>query len=204
LLSLPRILGTTLATVPAQVPYLHADPGLIDRWRHELQPLGGFRIGIAWQGSRGFKGDRFRSFPLREFAPLAAMEGVRLVSLQKGAGSEQIREAAASIAVMDLGSRLDETAGPFMDTAAVMNNLDLVITPNTALAHLAGALGVPAWVALSSAPEWRWMLNREDSPWYPTLRLFRQTEPGNWKPVFERMAAALPPLPAQRGPTRLR
>jgi hypothetical protein len=115
--------------------------------------------------------------------------GVRLISLQKGPGSEQIRQVP--FPVEDLASRLDETAGAFVDTAAVMKNLDLVITSDTSIAHLAGALGVPVWVALSHIPDWRWLLEREDSPWYPTMRLFRQTTPGDWPGVFGRIAEAI-------------
>ena len=116
---------------------------------------------------------------------------MRLISLQKGPGAEQLRELAGQFPVLDLGNCLDEAAGPFMDTAAVMKCLDLVITSDTAITHLAGALAVPAWIALPMVPDWRWLLKRQDSPWYPTLRLFRQTSPGNWEDVFTRMADAL-------------
>ncbi|HEX8199580.1 MAG TPA: tetratricopeptide repeat protein [Isosphaeraceae bacterium] len=196
LMSLPRILGTPPAPFPADVPYLVADDRLVERWRRELDALGGFKVGIAWQGNPRHPGSRQRSIPLGEFAPLAGIEGVRLLSLQKGPGAEQLREAEGLFPVVDLGPGLDEASGAFMDTAAVMKGLDLVISCDTAVAHLAGALGVPTWVALSSAPDWRWLLDREDSPWYPTLRLFRQwpDEPGRWGPVFERMAAELEAL----------
>jgi hypothetical protein len=128
--------------------------------------------------------------PLRSFAPLAAVPGVRLVSLQKGTGREQLAAAGAP-PVFDLGPDADTTAGTFMDAAAVMQNLDLVVSADTAVVHLAGALGVPAWVALASLPNFRWLLEREDSPWYPSLRLFRQPRPGDWESVFGRMAEAL-------------
>ncbi len=187
LMSLPRILGTTLATVPARVPYLVADPALVARWRVELGQFGGFKVGIAWQGNAQYCKDRHRSFRLDQFEPLTRLDGVRLVSLQKGFGTDQIREVADRFAVIDLGSRLDD----FMDSAAVMTNLDLVITPDTSVAHLAGALGVPVWVALPFAPDWRWLLDRQDSPWYPTLRTFRQREWGNWNEVFERITREL-------------
>jgi hypothetical protein len=191
LLSLPRLLGTTPADVPAEVPYLQARPDLVERWREELRPLDGFRVGIAWRGSPGYRMDRLRSFPLSHFEPLARLPGVRLVSLQKGPGVEQLRELDGRFPVVDLAGRLDEASGPFMDTAAVMRNLDLVVSCDTAVAHLAGALGVPVWLALSCAPEWRWLVGREDSPWYPTMRLFRQESAGAWEDVFRRMAAAL-------------
>jgi hypothetical protein len=135
--------------------------------------------------------------PLARFRPLAEVEGVRLISLQKGAGIEQL--ATAPFAVEDLGSQLDLGPAAFAETAAVVRNLDLVITSDTALAHLAGALGAPVWVALSRAPDWRWQFgDREDSPWYPTMRLFRQPALGQWDAVFERMAARLRELVAAR------
>jgi Flp pilus assembly protein TadD len=188
LLSLPGLLGTTLATVPAEVPYLTADPAQVDFWHRELSAVEGFRIGIAWQGSPGYRRDRFRSIPLLQFAPLARLQGVNLLSLQKGPGTDQLQGVSCVFPITDLGSRLDETAGAFMDTAAVMMNLDLVIAADVAIAHLTGALGVPVWLALYSPSDWRWLLERDDSPWYPTMRLFRQARPGNWESVFERMA----------------
>jgi tetratricopeptide (TPR) repeat protein len=191
LLSLPRILGTTLATLPARVPYLSADAKLVQRWRDELAAYPGFRIGVAWQGNPENPADRHRSFPLDSLAPLTGLPGVRLFSLQKGPGVEQIDGRVGRFPLVELGSRLDEASGPFMDTAAVMMNLDLVISACTSLAHLAGALAVPVWVALKFAPEWRWLYHREDSPWYPTARLFRQPQPGDWPGAFDRVAAAL-------------
>ncbi len=189
LLSLPGIFHTTPADVPAEIPYLFADPDLIEHWRRELDGDSGFKVGITWQGNPLFKSDRLRSVPLALFEPLARIEGVQLFSLQKGLGSEQVRQV--TFPVVDLASRLDETSGPFLDTAAVMKNLDLVISVDTATAHLAGALGVPVWLVLPVSPHWVWLLNREDSPWYPSMRLFRQRQWGDWPPVFERLAAEL-------------
>jgi tetratricopeptide (TPR) repeat protein len=191
LLGLPRLLGTTPETVPAAVPYLSADPALVEHWRRELAGVSGYRIGIAWQGSRHHPEDRFRSLPLAQFEPVARLPGVRLVSLQVGEGSEQVGEMAGRFEVLDLSATLDRTAGAFMDTAAVMKNLDLVITSDTAIAHLAGGLAVPVWVALPFAPDWRWLLDRADSPWYPTMRLFRQRRPGDWDEVFARLAQSV-------------
>jgi tetratricopeptide (TPR) repeat protein len=191
LLSLPALLGTSLATLPADVPYLSAEPALVEAWRQELARFPGFRVGISWQGNPRYRGDRYRSVPLRHFAGLACVPGVRLFSLQKGAGTEQLRELPADCPVIDLGPRLDERTGPFLDTAAVMRCLDLVVTVNTAPAHLAGALGVPVWVVLPAAPDWRWLLDREDSPWYPSARLFRQAKWPDWDEVFTRLAAEL-------------
>lgn len=187
LVSLPGIFRTTLANIPANVPYLFAKPQLIEQWSAELQQTTEFKIGIVWQGSRGYKADRFRSLPLSEFAPLAELQGVRLFSLQKGDGSEQVTAFAERYRIVDLGQRLDIAAGPFMDTAAVIQNLDLIIAPDTAIAQLAAAMGKPVWLLLSYAPDWRWMLNRDDSPWYPTMRLFRQRRLGEWGNVIERV-----------------
>jgi hypothetical protein len=197
LMSLPRLLGTTLATVPAEVPYLTADPALVEFWQRELSAIDGFRIGIVWQGSPGYRRDRFRSIPLLQLAPLARLEGVQLVSLQKGPGIDQLHEVSRNFPVTDLGGRLDETSGAFMDTAAVMMNLHLVIAADVAIAHLAGALGVRVWLALPAPPDWRWLLERADCPWYPTMRLFRQAQPGDWASVFERMAAEVRALQPQ-------
>jgi tetratricopeptide (TPR) repeat protein len=191
LLSLPGLFGTTLDSVPAEVPYLDAEPALVESWRDRLGAYPGFKVGIAWQGNPQFPFDRIRSVPLAEFAPLARVPGVHLFCLQKGVGRDQLPALKGYFPVIDLGRQLDETTGPFLDTAAVMKNLDLVITSDTAAAHLAGALGVPVWVALNEVPDWRWLLEREDSPWYPTMRLFRQSRPAQWEEVFERITEAL-------------
>jgi tetratricopeptide (TPR) repeat protein len=198
LMSLPALFHTTPDTIPAEVPYLAPDSRLVEYWRRELAALSPpgreLKVGINWQGNPKFKADRQRSVPLKHYAPLAAVEGVRLFSLQKGFGSEQLREV--SFPVVDLAARLDEASGPFMDTAAVMQCLDLIITSDTSVPHLAGALGVPVWVALPFAPHWVWLLHREDSPWYPTMRLFRQQSWADWEGVFARMAAELAKLAA--------
>jgi Flp pilus assembly protein TadD len=191
LLSLPGIFGTTPDTVPAEVPYLSPDPKLVERWTGELAKITGFKVGIAWQGSPTFKTDLQRSPGLKFFEPLSRIDDVRLISLQKGPGTEQLDTFADCFPVTRLGPDVDESAGAFMDTAAIIGNLDLVICSDSAVAHVAGALGAPVWVVLPFVPDWRWLLKREDSPWYPSMRLFRQREPGNWAEVFERVAAAL-------------
>ena len=196
LASLPRIFGTTLEDLPTNIPYLAADERLVERWRQELAPQRGFKIGIAWQGSAKYRWDAKRSIRLEQFEPLARVPGVQLYSLQKGFGGEQIGQLASRFAIVDLGSRLDETTGPFLDTAAVMKNLDLVISSDTSIPHLAGALGVPVWLATPFVPDWRWLLDRDDSPWYPSMRLFRQPNRGDWESVFRRMAAELQRLVA--------
>lgn len=191
LLRLMGLFTTTLETIPASIPYLTADPARIGRWRERLRSLSGFKVGIAWQGNPKHTRDRDRSFPLTEFEPLARIAGLQLISLQKGFGTEQLRALGGRFPVADLGDEVDPGLATIQDTPAVMMSLDLIISPDTALAHLAGALGVPVWIALPLAPDWRWLIGREDSPWYPTARLFRQTERGRWGPVFDRMAVAL-------------
>jgi tetratricopeptide (TPR) repeat protein len=197
LLSLPGIFGTELDTIPADVPYLSAPADLVERWRERLAGERRLRVGIHWQGNPNYRGDRRRSMPLECFAPLAAVPGVKLYSLQKGFGSEQL--ADAGFAVEDLGSTLDQPDAAFYETAAVIKNLDLVISSDTALVHLAGALAAPTWVALPFSPDWRWLLDRTDSPWYPTLRLFRQPAVGAWSDVFAQIARELTQLVAERG-----
>ena len=159
-----------------------------------MSKYAGYRVGIFWQGHTSYREDRFRSVALSQFAPLAQVSDVRLFSLQKGPGSEQISSVRGQFHVVDLGSAADERSGPFMDTAAIMKNLDLIVTTDTASAHLAGALGVPVWCALRSSPDWRWLADRDDSPWYATMRLFRQPSAGDWPGVFRKMAAALSQL----------
>jgi tetratricopeptide (TPR) repeat protein len=166
MMSLPGRFGTTVESIPADVPYLVADPELVAHWRGELGRHEGLRVGIVWQGNREQAEDRRRSFPLTCFEPLARVPGVQLFSLQKGFGSEQLDSEHVGFPVIDLGRTLDERTGAFVETAAVLKNLDLVVTADTAMAHLAGALGVPVWVALSHAADFRWLRDREDSPWY--------------------------------------
>ncbi len=189
LLSLPALLGIEEATIPREVPYVAADPARVEKWRPRVQGLAGFKVGLCWHGSPTFKGNHLRSIPLERFAPLAAVPGVTLVSLQKGTGVEQIEANRGSVPVVLL-DELDRD-GTFVDTAAVMQHLDLVITSDTSIAHLAGALGRPVWVLLATGCDWRWLAGRSDSPWYPTMRLFRQKAFGEWEGVFAEVAAAL-------------
>jgi Tfp pilus assembly protein PilF len=189
--SLPFTLGTKLETIPAEVPYLRANQELALAWRDYLLRYNGLKVGIAWQGNPGYREDHFRSFPLVSFAPLADVPGVQLFGLQKGPGREQIEVTKDRLRLVDLGAHIDVDTGPFLDTAAIMQNLDLVITSDTVTAHLAGALGVPVWVALRRGADWRWMAEGTTSPWYPTMRLFRQQVFGQWPPVFAEMASEL-------------
>jgi tetratricopeptide (TPR) repeat protein len=190
LMSLPLAFGTTLETIPADVPYLRAEPELIARWKQRIG-ANGFKIGVNWRGNEA-AGDQGRSFQLREMAGLSRVPGVRLISLQKGPGTEQLADLPEGMKVETLGDDFDAGSDAFVDTAAVMETLDLVITSDTSVAHLAGAMARPAWVALKHAAEWRWLQNRRESPWYPTSRLFRQPARGNWTAVFEAMVKELP------------
>ncbi len=192
LLSLPHLLGTTLGTIPAAVPYLRADPERAAAWAEYLaaevgERAGTLRVGLVWAGNPDHKGDRRRSLPLATLAPLGRVPGVRLVGLQKGPAAAQADVPPAGLALTNLGPLLAD----FADTAAVLEQLDLVIAVDTAVAHLAGALGRPVWLLLPFAPDWRWLRARTDSPWYPTMRLFRQDAPAAWDPLLLHLADAL-------------
>ena len=182
LLSFPGIFRTTLETIPGKVPYLCADPREAELWEMRLGN-GGFKVGIVWAGNPEHKNDHNRSCALDHFLPLADIPGVRLYGLQKGITADD-RASNQKILADNLGEHLDD----FANTAGVLENLDLLISVDTSVAHLAGAMGRPVWLMLPFAPDWRWLLNREDSPWYPTMRLFRQERPGSWDSVIRRMA----------------
>jgi tetratricopeptide (TPR) repeat protein len=202
LLSLPGGCGTTLGTIPAEVSYLGAEEALAAQWRQRLGS-DGFKIGICWQGNPSVKADIGRSPPLRSFWPIAAIPGVRLISLQKTHGLDQLAALPEGMTVETLGDDFDSGPDAFVDSAAVIANLDLVVTGDTSLAHLAGAIGRPVWLALKHVPDWRWMFDRDDSPWYPTVRLFRQTRAGDWDGVFARVAAELAPIAPARSARQL-
>jgi tetratricopeptide (TPR) repeat protein len=181
--------------IPDSVPYLSADPARLRYWRERIGREG-FKIGISWQGEKMWEGrekpeDAARSFPVSLFRGICGIPGVRLVSLQKNHGVEQLDNLPDGMTIETLGDGLDAGPHSFLDTAAVMEGLDLVISADTAIAHLAGALGRPNWLALKCTPDWRWLLGRDDSPWYPSMRIFRQTAPGDWAGLFGRMEASL-------------
>jgi hypothetical protein len=188
-MSLPLAFKTTLATIPAGQPYLGAEPLRVARWREVLGPAG-FKIGISWQGSK-LPIDVGRSFPVALFGALSGLPGIRLISLQKNAGEEQLDALSGDLRIVRLGADFDAGPDAFLDTAAVMESVDLVITSDTSIAHLAGALGRPTWVALKHIPDWRWLLGRADCPWYPSHTLFRQERRGDWDGVFGRIRVAL-------------
>jgi Tfp pilus assembly protein PilF len=180
--SLPLVFGTTLETIPVDVPYLTAPADRIAKWGGRLGNNSSFKVGLAWSGSAG---DNARSRTLETFAPLAAIAGVTFYGLQKGAEASQ--PVPMGMRLIQLGPEL----GDFSDTAAVAANLDLIISVDTGVAHLAGALGRPTWVVIPQDPDFRWLRNRHDSPWYPTMRLFRQSDPGSWKEPIDEIVQAL-------------
>ena len=187
-LSLPHFCDTRLSTIPAQTPYLHATAADLAKWASRL-PDDRPRIGLVWQGNPKFENDAERSIPhLAMLAPLYSLAGAHFFSLQKGAGEDEIRELQPSPPIVALGPDLQD----FADTAAVISQLDLLISVDTAVAHLAGALGKPCWVLLPDyQTDWRWLADREDSPWYPGMRLFRQPVQGGWPALMPELAQAL-------------
>jgi len=189
LLSLPLAFKTLFSEIPARDAYLLADGARVEKWKAIIGDTG-FRVGVCWQGSTG-KIDAGRSFSLREFQALSQIPGLRLISLHKGAGEAQLADIPEGMSVETLGSEFDSGPDAFLDTAAVMMCCDLVVTSDTAVAHLAGALGVKTWVAVKHVPDWRWFLDRSDSPWYPSMRLFRQHSHGDWNGVFRDIGAAI-------------
>lgn len=199
LLSLPLACGTTLATIPAEGAYLRSDPARQRAWATRLgeQAAPRTRIGLAWSGSAGHKKDHNRSIPLAEFITLA-QGPAQFVSLQKEVRPSDLQALRECQSVAHYGDELAD----FADTAALIANLDLVIAVDTSVAHLAGALGKPVWLLLPFNPDWRWLLDRSDSPWYPTFRLFRQPTIGDWPSVLRTVAAEVLALPGQAGNVR--
>ncbi len=193
LLELPKLLGTTLDTIPSPGAYLHADKELVDAWAERLGPKEGFRIGLVWGGNPDHLNDRNRSIDPELFRPLVETPGVSAYSFMVGCDGEAGR--VFGDAVTDLAPDLTD----FAETAAAIANMDLVISVDTAIVHEAGALAAPVWTLLPFNPDWRWMLDRDDSPWYPSMRLFRQVKRKDWESVIERAAAELAGL-AKAGP----
>lgn len=189
LVSLPFHLKTTVESIPSQIPYVGTRPEWIQKWQSYL-PKNGFRVGLVWKGSGEHSNDANRSLPsLASLAPLWGVPGVSFISLQKGAGEEEARIASSGVPIIYFGSEVED----FADTAAIVAQLDLVISVDTAVAHLCGALGKRCWVLLPSiGTDWRWLRERTDSPWYPKrMRLFRQTDPNDWNKTIDEVAAAL-------------
>jgi tetratricopeptide (TPR) repeat protein len=185
--SLPRVFGTDLASIPADIPYLYAEPARSARWAQRLGAHDALRVGVAWAGSPTHTRDRYRSLPLSMLSPLFEVAGVRFVLLQKGPAAAEADGLPAGLDVVNVGPELED----FSDTAALIGELDLVLCVDTAVAHVAGALGKPVWLMLPRPADFRWLEEREDSPWYPTMRLFRQSRRDHWEDVVERVKAAL-------------
>ena len=196
LLSLPRVFGTDAGSIPADVPYLRVDETRSAKWRERLRPDEALKVGIVWAGSPTHLRDRFRSLSVRSLERLLQIPGISFYSLQKGPAAASLKTADST--VVDLGGELAN----FADTAAAIAHLDLVIGVDTAVVHLAGALGKPVWTLLPIPPDWRWLEAREDSPWYPTMRLFRQKSHGDWNEVVERVKSALQHELRRRAETR--
>jgi hypothetical protein len=196
LISVPLVLNPHLSPSPVTpgegrgegiaTRYLRADPEQISRWRKRL-PDNSFNVGLVWAANPAFRNDRYRSTRLDAFTPLAQVDLVNFVSLQKGVASQQSKSPPTGMNLLDWTPELND----FADTAALIETLDLVITVDTSVAHLAGAMGKPVWVLLGFVPDWRWMLGRSDSPWYPTMRLFRQPRIGDWETPVNEIAQAL-------------
>lgn len=191
LLSLPLAFGTSLQNIPQTVPYLHADAQDTARWREVLAAdTQAFKVGLVWAGRPTHINDRNRSLSLNALAPLAQVPGVSFYSLQKGPASQQALTPPPGLSLIDHTAELKD----FADTASLIANLDLVISVDTAVVHLAGAMAKPVWTLLPSMPDWRWLLDRDDSPWYPTMRLFRQSSRGDWAGVITQVTQALAAL----------
>jgi tetratricopeptide (TPR) repeat protein len=189
LMSLPRVMQTDRHSIPCSIPYLTADPERVATWRERLKNIAGFRVGIVWQGFKDYMSDQLRSFPLQQYAPLADIPNVQLISLQFGYGAEQLRDPKRTFPVHELGPVDQE--GAFLDTAAILKNIDLLVSSDTSIVHLAGAMGVPTLLALNLSPNWRWPEGETNSTWYPSIQLFKQTTAGDWPSVVARIATEI-------------
>ena len=188
LLSLPLVFHTTPADIPAHIPYMVADQELARKWKERIcGDNSRLKVGIVWSGNPKYKADKFRSVLLNDLLQLWKVEGISFYSLQKGEAARQVKELSEEIKLIDYTEEIHD----FSDTAAWIENLDLVISVDTAVAHLAGALGKPVWTLLPYSPDWRWMMSRADSPWYPTMKLFRQPLPGDWRSVIHKLSEEL-------------
>ena len=188
LLSLPYILGTKLETIPQKIPYINADTAIVRKWQDRIKSVtSSAKIGLVWAGDPKLKFGHSRSCPIEAFSSLAELDDIIFYSLQKGEASEHATNPPKGISLADYTEDIHD----FSDTAAIISNMDLIISVDTAVAHLAGALGKPVWILLPFVPDWRWMKDREDSPWYPTMRLFRQPSSGDWQSVMVHVEKAL-------------
>jgi tetratricopeptide (TPR) repeat protein len=204
LMSLPLVYKTEITTIPTDIPYLYAKPELVEQWRTKLAADKNFKIGLCWQGNPFYSSQFLRqavagkSMHVKTLLPFGAIKGITLYSLQKMSGADQLDTLGDKLVIHTIDG-LDEENGPFMDTAAIMKNLDLMITIDTSIAHIAGGLGIPVWCLLPEPADWRWLLKRSDTPWFPkNMRLFRQPKPGDWNSVINEVARELEKLLAQK------
>lgn len=197
MLTLPYCFKTRLENVPNEIPYLYAKPDLIASWKEKLSTDNNFKVGICWQGNSNYSTHFLRtavaakSVAIAKFLPILTMPNVTVYNLQKITGQDQLKDFSQDTNMICFDGDFDEKHGRFMDTAAIMKNLDLMITVDTSIAHLAGGLGIPVWCLIPEPADWRWMLDRNDTPWYPNMRLFRQTNSGDWDSVIDKIAHEL-------------
>ncbi len=189
ILSLPYLLGTDIATIPRDIPYIIPENSLVDKWRASMSKYesADMKVGLAWAGKPSHKRDLYRSFPLSVYAPLAGFKNITFFNLQKDDTAQDVKSHPEDMNLVELMGEVSD----FSDTAAFIENLDLVISADTAVAHLAGAMGKPVWTLLPYAPDWRWLLDRSDSPWYPTMKLFRQSKPMDWADAIQKICSEL-------------
>lgn len=197
MVSMPYLTKTGLHNTPSEIPYLYADQYLVEEWKEILSEDTNFKIGICWQGNPNYSTQFLRmtvaakSMPVHKFLPIMNLQGVSVYSLQKTTGTDQLKDLPEDAPLVVFGEDFDTTRGRFNDTAAVIKNLDLVITIDTSICHLAAGLGVPTWNLLPNPPDWRWMLDCDNTPWFPNMRLFRQPTPGDWDSVIEKVVQEL-------------
>lgn len=197
LLSMPYLTKATLDNVPAEIPYLYINDYLVEKWKHILSDDHNFKIGICWQGNPNYSTQFLRmavaakSMPITDFLPIMHLPGVTVYSLQKTTGTDQLNKLPTDTPFIIFDEEFDKKEGRFKDTAALIRNLDLVITIDTSICHLAAGLGIPTWNLLPNPPDWRWMLNCDNTPWFGNMRLFRQPKPGDWKSVIENVVKEL-------------
>lgn len=200
LLTLPLLLKSDEQTIPRDIPYITPDPTLVEFWKRRLQKDTQFKVGICWQGNNKYSTPFLRavvaakSAALATFAQLGCVKGVTFYSLQRETGTDQLNTLSDDFKLITFEENFDQSRGRFMDTAAVIKNLDLVITVDTSIAHLSAAIGTPVWTLLPEPADWRWMIKRTDTPWYPNMRLFRQTKHGDWDTVIHTICQELEAL----------
>lgn len=200
LMSLPLVFDTQIETTPHNIPYIYAKPELVAYWADQLKDDHNFKIGICWQGNPNYRTQFLRqavagkSMHVKNFEPIARLKGISLYNLQKMGGEDQLQELAPDVEIKSFGSDFDKHNGRFMDTMAVMKNLDLIITIDTGTCHVAAALGIPTWNLLPNPADWRWMIDRNDTPWYNNMRLFKQPSPGDWQGAIQECVKALEPI----------